>query len=204
MQESMKLVSNPCHNIKIETTRGSQAASHSIHQTHKMTIKVGDKIPEGDFKYIPYTPELEDPSACGSPVTLSTNELKDKKVVIVSVPGAFTPTCHINHIPPYFQKYEEFKAKGVDVIAVLAANDAFVMSGWSRVLKVEDKILALSDEDAKWSKSIGLDLDLSAKGLGIRTARYALVLDNLVVKYVGVESGSGVTVAGADAVLANF
>jgi len=170
-----------------------------------MTIKVGETIPEGTFTYVPYSPDLDDVSACGLPITLSTNEWKGKKVVVVSVPGAFTPTCHVNHIPPYVEKYKEFKAKGVDVIAVIASNDAFVMSGWSRSLGLKDLILAMSDVEAKWSKSMGLDKDLSAAGLGdgLRTERYALVLDDLVVKYCGIESGRGVTVAGADAVLAN-
>jgi len=168
-----------------------------------MTINVGETIPEGTFKYTPYSPDLADHSACGIPVTLSTNEWKGKKVVLVSIPGAFTPTCHVNHIPPYIQKYEEFKSKGVDAIAVLAANDVFVMSAWGRISGFEDHILSLSDVEAKWSKSIGLDIDLSARGFGIRTARYALVLDDLVVKYIGVEPGPGVTVSGVDAVLAN-
>jgi len=169
-----------------------------------MTIKVGDKIPDGTFQYIPYNSDLANSSACGIPVSLNTTkDWKNKKVVLVSVPGAFTPTCHVNHIPPFLEKYEEFKAKNVDVIAVLAANDAFVMSGWVRFIGVEDRILALSDVEAKWSKSMGLDKDLSAVGFGLRTERYALIIEDLVVKYVGVESGPGVTVAGADAVLAN-
>ncbi|KAF8804908.1 1-Cys peroxiredoxin isozyme [Phlegmacium glaucopus] len=169
-----------------------------------MTIKVGDTIPEGTFKHVPYTDELAHGSACGIPVILSTNEWKGKKVVLFSVPGAFTPTCHVNHLPPFLQKYQEFKAKGVDVIAVLAANDAFVMSGWGRITGLTDQILALSDGDAKWSKSIGLDKDLSAIGFGIRTDRYALIIDDLVVKYVGVEPAPGVTVSGADAILAKL
>jgi len=166
------------------------------------TIKVGDAIPSGTFSYIAYTPELDDASACGIPTKLSTDDLKGKKVVIFSVPGAFTPTCHVNHLPPYLEKYDQFKAKGVDVIAVVAANDPFVMSGWARAVGLKDKILALSDADAKWSKSIGLDKDLSAIGFGTRTDRYAVVLDDLKVKYVEVEPGSEVTVSGADAVLA--
>ncbi|CAA7270351.1 unnamed protein product [Cyclocybe aegerita] len=168
------------------------------------SIKVGDTIPEGTFKYVPYTSELESGLACGIPTTLSTNDWKGKKVVLFSVPGAFTPTCHVNHLPPYIQKYDEFKAKGVDVVAVVAANDPFVMSGWGRVEDLKDKILALSDTEAKWSKSIGLDKDLTAVGLGIRTARYALILDDLVVKYVGVEPAAGVSVSGADEVLAKL
>lgn len=169
-----------------------------------MTIGVGDIIPEGTFKHVPYTPALADGSACGIPVTLSTNEWQGKKVVLISVPGAFTPTCHVNHLPPFLQNYKEFKAKGVDVVAVLAANDAFVMSAWGRVTGLNDQIIALSDADAKWSKSIGLDKDLSAIGFGTRTERYALIIDDLVVKYIGVESAPGVTVSGAELVLAHL
>ncbi|EAU86553.2 thioredoxin-dependent peroxidase [Coprinopsis cinerea okayama7 len=168
------------------------------------TIKVGDAIPEATFKYIPWTEALENNLACGSPVELSTNDWKNKKVVIVSVPGAFTPTCHTNHLPPFLQKYDEFKKKGVDVIAVLAANDPFVMSGWGRFEGLKDKILTISDTNAEWSKKLGLEKDLSAHGLGIRTARYAIILENNVVKYLGVESGPGVTVSGADAILQNL
>ncbi|KIY50085.1 thioredoxin-dependent peroxidase [Fistulina hepatica ATCC 64428] len=169
-----------------------------------MVIQVGEMIPETTFSYVAWTPELEDQSACGVPTKLSTSEWKGKKVVLFSVPGAFTPTCHVNHLPPYLQKYNEFKAKGVDVVAVVAANDPFVMSGWGRVEGLKDKILALSDTNASWSASLGLQKDLSGIGFGIRTGRYALIIDNLVVKYVGVEEGGDVTVSGADAVLAKL
>ncbi|KAF9531484.1 1-Cys peroxiredoxin isozyme [Crepidotus variabilis] len=168
------------------------------------SLKVGDTVPEGTFKYVPYTPELENGLACGVPIALKTSEWKGKKVVLFAVPGAFTPTCHVNHLPPYLEKYEEFKAKGVDVIAVVAANDPFVMSGWARVEGLKDKIIALNDTDAQWSKSIGQTLDLSGLGLGTRTGRYALILDDLVVKYFGVEPAPGVTVSGAEAVLAHL
>lgn len=177
----------------------------SLHFTSEMAlVKTGETIPRGTFTYIPYTPELENNHACGSPINLSTEEWKGKKVVIFAVPGAFTPTCHVDHLPPYVQKYDEFKAKGVDVIAVVAANDPFVMSGWGRFEGVKDKILALSDTYAAWSKSLGLTVDLTAHGLGVRTARYAMVIDDLVVKYLEVEPGSGVTVSGAEAVLAKL
>ncbi|KAH9940273.1 1-Cys peroxiredoxin isozyme [Amylocystis lapponica] len=168
------------------------------------TIKVGDTVPKGTFGYVPYVPELDDHTACGIPTTLSTDAWKGKKVVIFSVPGAFTPTCHVNHLPPYLEKFDEFKAKGVDVIAVVAANDPFVMSGWGRIVGLKDKILALSDPNADWSKSLGLSVDLSKLNFGTRTARYAIILDDLVVKYVELEPGSEVTVSGADAVLAKL
>ncbi|EIW75490.1 thioredoxin-dependent peroxidase [Coniophora puteana RWD-64-598 SS2] len=167
-------------------------------------VSVGDEIPQGTFKYVPYTPELDDHAICGVPTTLSTDAWKGKKVVLFAVPGAFTPTCHINHLPPYLEKHDEFKAKGVDVIAVVAANDAFVMSGWARVEGLKDKILALSDANAEWSAKLGLDQDLSAVGFGTRTGRYALIIDDLKIQYVEVEQERGVTVSGADAVLAKL
>ncbi|KAI0794931.1 1-Cys peroxiredoxin isozyme [Abortiporus biennis] len=166
------------------------------------TIKVGDVIPKATFSYVPYSKETADVHACGIPQKLSTDEWKGKKVVLFSVPGAFTPTCHINHLPPYLTKYDEFKAKGVDVIAVVAANDPFVLDGWSKALGLGDKIVALSDTNVEWSKQLGLTLDLSGLGLGIRTSRFAIVLDDLVVKYVAEPVGTEVTVSGADAVLA--
>ncbi|KAM6494772.1 Redoxin [Amanita muscaria] len=165
------------------------------------TIQVGDIIKPGQFEHIPYGPELEDHAACGFPLTLSTDEWKGKKVVIFSVPGAFTPTCHADHLPGYLKRYDEFKEKGVDVVAVVAANDPFVMSGWGRIQGLKDKILSLSDPLAQWSASLGLSFEPNKHGLGVRTARYALVLDDLVVKYIGVEPAPGVTVSGADAVL---
>ncbi|KAG5640938.1 hypothetical protein DXG03_006600 [Asterophora parasitica] len=138
-------------------------------------------------------------------IKLSTDEWKGKKVVLFSVPGAFTPTCHAKHLPGYIEKYDEFKAKGVDVIAVLASNDAFVMSGWGRAEGVQDKaripILTLSDNGAEWSKSLGLSLE--SPGI-TRTARYAIVIDDLKVTYFEVEQAPGVTVSGADAVLAKL
>ncbi|KAF8066551.1 1-Cys peroxiredoxin isozyme [Lyophyllum atratum] len=183
------------------------------------SLKVGDTLPEGTFTYVPYTPELENNLACGVPIELSTNAWKGKKVVLFSVPGAFTvsltsdtgvsqliifriasrqPTCHAKHLPPYIEKYDEFKAKGVDEIAVLASNDAFVMSGWGRFEGVKDKILTLSDAGAKWSKSLGLSIE---HGGITRTARYAIILDDLKVVYFEVEPAPGVTVSGAEAVL---
>jgi len=166
-----------------------------------VTIKEGDTIPHGTFKHVPYTLELDNDLACGFPTQLSTQEWKGKKVVIFSVPGAFTPTCHANHLPPYLQHFEDFKAKNIDVIAVVAANDPFVMSGWGRVHGVKDKILTLSDTNAEWSGSFGLAVDLTEKGMGLRTCRYAMVLDDLKVVYLGIEPAPGVTVSGAEAVL---
>ena len=166
-----------------------------------MAIQVGDKLPTYTFAHIPYTDELEDHLACGVPTKLSTDEWKGKKVVLFAIPGAFTPTCHQEHLPGFVKKYDQLKAKGVDVVAVVAANDPFVLSGWARVEGLKDKILALTDTNVEFSKQIGHTLDLSGLGLGTRTGRYALIIDDLIVKYAEVEPSTGVTVSGVDAVL---
>ncbi|EKM48414.1 uncharacterized protein PHACADRAFT_266379, partial [Phanerochaete carnosa HHB-10118-sp] len=135
----------------------------------------------------------------------TTDIFKGKKVVIFAVPGAFTPSCHANHLPPFAEKYNELKSKGVDDVYVLSANDPFVLSGWTRIQGVADKIVGLTDIEGAWSKELGLTVDLSAAGIGLgtRTTRYALCLDDLKVTYLGVEPDpTQVTVSGAEAVLA--
>jgi len=161
------------------------------------SISAGDKIPAGMFSYVPYSPELEDGLACGVPVKLSTEEWKDKKVVLFAVPGAFTPTCHVSHLPGFIQKYSELANKGVDVVACVAYNDAWVMSGWGRVEGVKDKILMLSDANAEWSAKLGLKS-------GERTRRYAIIIEDLVVKSIEVETEPGVNVSGVDSVLSKL
>jgi len=168
------------------------------------TLKVGDTLPIGTFKHVPWSPELEDNLICGVPQLISTDEWKGKKVVLFSVTGAFTPTCHVQHLPGFIEHYDEFKAKGVDIVAVIAANDVYVMSAWGRVEGVKDKILTLTDVDAKWSGSLGLSADRSESGMGIRTARYAMAIDDLVVKYIGVEPQRELTVTSAEAVLSSL
>ncbi|KAH0828750.1 peroxiredoxin [Lanmaoa asiatica] len=161
---------------------------------------VGERIPEATFPYIPYAPELDDLTVSSYSIA---KEWAGKKVVVFAVPGAFTPTCHVNHLPGYVKNYDQFKAQGIDVVAVIAANDPFVLSAWARVEGLKDKIVALSDVGAEWSKSIGLSIDLSARGLGIRTTRYAMIVEDMVVKQIKVEEvPSSVTVTGAEHLLA--
>ncbi|KIP02753.1 hypothetical protein PHLGIDRAFT_95619 [Phlebiopsis gigantea 11061_1 CR5-6] len=170
-----------------------------------VNIKVGDTVPAGKFATVYYSPELESHSACGAPSKLTTDAFKGKKVVIFAVPGAFTPSCHANHLPPYAAHSADFAAKGVDTVYVLSNNDPFVLSGWTRVQGVADKIVSLTDIDTAWSKALGLTADLSGAGIGLgqRTTRYALVLDDNKVTYLGVEEDpTQVTVSGAEAVLA--
>ena len=140
-----------------------------------MTIKVGDKLPEATF----YTVNED------GPVAVTTAEFfSGKKIVVIGLPGAFTPTCHNNHLPGFVENAEAIKGKGVDTIAVLAANDAFVMDAWVGVSGAEGKIVPLSDPDAAFSDSIGLSIDMSARGLGMRAQRFTLVVEDGVVSAV--------------------
>ncbi|KAK5083003.1 peroxiredoxin type-2 [Lithohypha guttulata] len=165
-------------------------------------LKEGDTFPEGvEFSYIPYTPETSSPTSCGIPITLkASQEFSSKKVVLFAVPGAFTPGCSVRHLPGYIEHAEKMRGKGVDLVCVVASNDAFVMSAWGKVNGIKDEILFLSDPDAKFSKSIGWDMGVSPN----RTARYAMVLDHGKVVYAEKEPGRDVTVSGALAVLAKL
>ncbi|ODV91925.1 hypothetical protein CANCADRAFT_22906 [Tortispora caseinolytica NRRL Y-17796] len=172
-----------------------------------MALSVNDNFPDVTFKYIPYTPETADITACGIPINLKPlEEFKGKKFVIVAVPGAFTPTCSANHLPPYVQEAQKFQAKGVERIIFISANDPFVLSAWGKANGVtNDFIIFASDPNAEFSKSIGFSVDLTNRGLGVRTARYAIVVDeNGKVAYIEKEPGTDVSVSGADAVLAKL
>lgn len=158
-----------------------------------MTLKVGDKIPEGfTLSYIPYSEDKKSLTACGLPQSVHmAKDWKDKKVALIAIPGAFTPTCTASHVPPLVEKVNDFRAKGVDVIGVIAANDPFVMSAFGKASGGADKVLFLSDPNAAFSKSIGWALDLTDKGFGVRTGRYAIVFDHGKVTYAAAESESG-------------
>ncbi|KAG0313832.1 hypothetical protein BGZ97_009850 [Linnemannia gamsii] len=164
-------------------------------------IKVGDSLPSVSLKYCPYDASLE--HACGIPQNLDISSLKGKKVVIFGVPGAFTPTCNNQHLPEFRQKYDEFVKKGVDQIICLATTDAFVMDAWGKWTKTNDKIILAADGNGEFVTATGLVQDLTKIGFGaVRSKRFALIADDLKVTYVGVETASGVSVSGADAVLA--
>ncbi|KAK9491308.1 Redoxin [Lipomyces doorenjongii] len=168
-----------------------------------MTLKAGDKFPEGvNFLYIAYTPEVADVKACGIPIPLDFDkEFGDKTVVIVSIPGAFTPTCTVNHIPPFVEKFETLTSKGVDAVIVLSANDPFVQSAFGKVNGVTDEsFIFATDPAAEFSKSVGLSVDLPP-AMGTRTARYAIIVSKGVVKYIE-KDAKGVVGSGVDAVLA--
>jgi peroxiredoxin len=155
-------------------------------------IKEGDKIPSATFMVM----------TADGPKPRTTDEVfAGKKVVIFGLPGAFTPTCHKNHLPGFLAKEAEIKAKGVNTIAVTSVNDAFVMGAWAKDTGADGKIDFLADGSANFAKAIGLTVDLTERGLGIRSRRYAMIVDNGVVKSIGVEEAAGVEVSGADHIL---
>ena len=158
-------------------------------------IKVGDQIPNATFTVM---------SADGPKPKTSDEIFKGKKVVLFGVPGAFTPTCHRNHLPSYRDKAAEIKAKGVDSIAVVSVNDAFVMGAWAKDTGAADKIDFLADGSAAFAKAAGLDLDLTARGMGVRVKRFSALVDNGVVKSLAIEENPGIELTGADAMLKNL
>jgi peroxiredoxin len=160
-----------------------------------MTIAVGDKVPDVTVKV---------PSADG-PKDVQTGEvLGTGRVVLFGVPGAFTPTCSDYHLPGFVLRAEDLEAKGVDTVACVSVNDVFVMGAWGEAREVGDKVVLLADGSAVLTKALGLDIDLSGGGLGVRAKRFALIIDDGVVTDVAVEEGLGLEVSSADAVLAKL
>ena len=158
-----------------------------------MTIKVGDSIPS--MKLMVATAD--------GPKETSTDEIfKGKKVVLFAVPGAFTPTCSAKHLPGFVQNFDALKAKGVDTVACIAVNDAFVMGAWGKDQGTGDKVMMLADGAAAFAKAIGLELDLNARGMGWRSQRYALVAEDGKVTHLGVEAPGGFEASKAEAILA--
>jgi len=158
-----------------------------------MTIKVGDKVPEGTLMTM---------SADG-PAPVSSDDLfAGKKVVLFGLPGAFTPTCSARHLPGYVDNAEALKAKGVDTIACMSVNDVFVMGAWGKDQNVGDKVTILADGSADYSKALGLELDLTARGMGVRSTRFSLLIDDGVVKAINIEENPGeATNSGAEHML---
>src|SRR5437870_9946194 len=142
-----------------------------------MAIKVGDRVPEAKFRVM----------TAEGPAWKTTDELfKGKKVVLFAVPGAFTPTCHKNHLPGFVKNAEAIKAKGVSTIAVTGVNDVFVMNAWKKASGA-DAIEFLADGSGNFAKAMGLTADLTERGLGVRSQRYAMLVDDGVVKAINVE-----------------
>ena len=157
-----------------------------------MAIAVGDKIPSAKLKTM----------TAEGPKDISTDEIfNGKKVVLFAVPGAFTPTCSAKHLPGFVEKAADIKGKGIDTIACLAVNDAFVMGAWGKAQNTGDKVLMLADGAAAFTKQLGLDLDLTGPGMGVRSKRYAMLVDNGTVKALNVEAPGAFEVSSAEAIL---
>jgi len=150
-----------------------------------MTIAIGDRLPEANFRVM--GPE--------GIKTLTTGDVfAGKKVVLFAVPGAFTPTCHLKHLPGFIQSADEFKTLGVDTVVCVAVNDPFVLGAWEEASGGKGKVMFLSDGNAEFTKKIGMDFDGSGIGLGTRSKRYAALVEDGVVKALNVEDSPGVAV----------
>ncbi len=160
-----------------------------------MTIAVGDKMPAGSFSVMGES----------GPEQLSSEELfAGKKVVLVSVPGAFTPTCSKGHLPGYISNADELVGKGVDTIACMAVNDVFVMDAWGKDRGVGDKVLMLADGNGEYTAALGLELDASGFGMGQRGQRFAIVVEDGTATHVAVEEPGAFEVSKAEAILASL
>src|SRR5204863_5947969 len=164
-----------------------------------MTIKVGDRLPAGSLsEYV----EVETAECKIGPNEFKVDDLtRGKKVVLFGLPGAFTPTCSAKHVPSYLANYDKLKAKGVDTIACMAVNDAFVMGAWGREQKTDDKIRMLADGSGDYTKALGLEFDLSARGLGVRCQRFSMLVDDGVVKKLNIEAPGKYEVSDAETML---
>jgi len=157
-----------------------------------MTIKVGDKLPDATFRV------MKD----GKPADLTTADLtKGKKVALFAVPGAFTPTCSARHLPGYKEKAADFRSKGVDTVACVSVNDVFVMNAWGKDQQVGDDVVMLADGNGVFAKAVGLEMDGSGFGMGQRSKRYSMIVDDGVVTTLNVEAPGEFKVSAADYML---
>jgi peroxiredoxin len=167
-----------------------------------MAIKEGDRLPEGKLT------EITQFDAAGCPISPQevnvTEGLKGKRVAIFAVPGAYTPTCSAKHVPSYVNNFGALKSKGVDEIWCIAVNDAFVMAAWGRDQKASGKVRMLADGSADYTRKLGLELDLGARGMGTRSQRYSLLADDGVVKQLNIEAPGKYEVSSAEAMLAKL
>lgn len=164
-----------------------------------MTLKVGDRLPDATLSE--YN-ETESPGCPIGPRQIKVSDaVKGKKILIFGLPGAFTPTCSARHVPSYVEHFDTLRAKGVDEIWCVAVNDPFVMGAWGRDQKSGGKVRMMGDGSAEFAKATGLTLDLTARGMGIRSQRYAMLVDDGVVKALNCEEPGKYEVSSAEAML---
>jgi peroxiredoxin len=168
-----------------------------------MTIRTGDRLPEGRL-----TEATEFDASTGCPMNprdLQVQDLvKGKKIAIFGLPGAYTPTCSAKHVPGYVANFDALRKKGVDEIWCISVNDAFVMASWGRDQKAGGKVRMLADGNGDYTKKLGLELDLTARNMGLRSQRYSMLVDDGVVKQLSVEAPGKFEVSGAEAMLAKL
>ncbi len=164
-----------------------------------MTIKVGDRLPDGTLQeYF----DVEKDGCSVGPNPVQVGELtRGKKVVVFGLPGAFTPTCSAKHVPSYVAAYDKLKAKGVDAIACMSVNDAFVMGAWARDQHTGDRVRMLADGSADYTKALGLEMDLIKRGMGVRCQRFSMLVDDGVVKVLNIEAPGKYEVSDAETML---
>jgi peroxiredoxin len=154
-----------------------------------MTIKIGDRMPAGKFKTM----------TDSGPQELTTGQLFDgKRVLLFSVPGAFTPTCNAKHLPGYVARADELRGKGIDTIACMAVNDVFVMGAWGKSANVADKVVMLADGNGDYVKALGLEMDATGFGMGMRGKRFAIVVKDGTVEQLNVEAPGEFKVSAAE------
>jgi peroxiredoxin len=164
-----------------------------------VSIKVGDRLPEGNLTEF-Y--EERTPSCSVGPNSFKVSDLvKGRRIVVFGLPGAFTPTCSAKHVPSYIAAHDRLLAKGVDEVWCISVNDAFVMGAWGRDQKSGGKVRMMADGSAVYTKALGLDMDLTARGMGVRSQRYSMLVDDGVVKALHVEQPGKFEVSDAETML---
>jgi len=164
-----------------------------------MAIKVGDRLPDGTLTEMI---ETETAGCTLGPNNFSVAELtKGRRIAVFGVPGAFTPTCSAKHVPSYLANYDKLKARNIDEIWCIAVNDAFVMGAWTRDQRAAGKIRMMADGSATFTKALGLELDLVARGMGVRSQRYSMFVENGIVKALNVEAPGKFEVSDAETML---
>ena len=187
----------PNLSLKSHTRRASISAVRSFSTTTiSASISVGDKLPDSTLSYL-------DPATNDVKTVTVSSLTAGKKTILFAVPGAFTPTCSQKHVPGFVSKAGELRSKGVDVIACVSVNDAFVMEAWRKDLGINDEVMLLSDGNGEFTGKLGVELDLRDKpvGLGVRSRRYAILAEDGVVKVLNLEEGGAFTNSSAEDML---